>query len=42
MPQRFSIKLVSNFTINIKANSLHDVKYEKRENYQSNQGYYVY
>lgn len=31
-----------NFTINIKASSLHDVKYEKRENYQSNQGYYVY
>lgn len=31
-----------NFTINIKAGSLQDVKYEKRENYQSNQGYYVY
>ncbi len=31
-----------NFAINIKANSLRDVKYEKRENYQSNQGYYVY
>ena len=31
-----------NFIINIKASSLHDVKYEKRENYQSNQGYYVY
>ena len=31
-----------NFSINIKASSLHDVKYEKRENYQSNQGYYVY
>lgn len=31
-----------NFTINIKANSLHDVKYEKRENYQSNHGYYLY
>ncbi|MBR6331120.1 MAG: LPS-assembly protein LptD [Bacteroidales bacterium] len=31
-----------NFVINIKASSLHDVKYEKRENYQSNQGYYVY
>ena len=31
-----------NFVINIKASSLRDVKYEKRENYQSNQGYYVY
>ncbi len=31
-----------NFTINIKASSLRDVKYEKKENYQSNQGYYVY
>ena len=31
-----------NFSINIKASSLRDVKYEKRENYQSNQGYYVY
>ena len=31
-----------NFVINIKASSLHDVKYEKRENYQSNKGYYVY
>ena len=30
-----------NFAINIKAGSLRDVKYEKRENYQSNQGYYV-
>lgn len=30
-----------NFVINIKAGSLRDVKYEKRENYQSNQGYYV-
>lgn len=31
-----------NFAINIKASSLRDVKYEKRESYQSNQGYYVY
>ena len=31
-----------NFIINIKASSLHDVKYEKRAPYQSNQGYYVY
>ena len=31
-----------NFAINIKASSLRDVKYEKRENYQSNQGYYLY
>ena len=31
-----------NFSINVKASSLSDVKYEKRENYQSNQGYYVY
>ena len=31
-----------NFSINIKASSLRDVKYEKRESYQSNQGYYVY
>ena len=31
-----------NFAINIKAGSLRDVKYEKRESYQSNQGYYVY
>ena len=30
-----------NFMINIKASSLRDVKYEKKENYQSNQGYYV-
>jgi len=30
-----------NFMINIKAGSLRDVKYEKRESYQSNQGYYV-
>ena len=30
-----------NFVINIKASSLHDVKYEKKENYQSNQGYYL-
>ncbi|MBP5547594.1 MAG: LPS-assembly protein LptD [Bacteroidales bacterium] len=30
-----------NFAINIKASSLRDVKYEKRENYQSNQGYYI-
>ena len=31
-----------NFSINVKASSLSDVKYEKRENYQSNQGYYLY
>ncbi len=31
-----------NFSINIKAGSLRDVKYEKRESYQSNQGYYIY
>lgn len=31
-----------NFQINIKANSLKDVKYEKRETYQANRGYYVY
>ncbi|MCR4829262.1 MAG: hypothetical protein K5864_07365 [Bacteroidales bacterium] len=31
-----------NFAINIKAGSLKDVKYEKRQNYQSNQGYYTY
>ncbi len=30
-----------NFTINIKASSLHDVKYEKHDYYQSNQGYYL-
>ncbi len=30
-----------NFMINIKAGSLRDVKYEKKENYQSNQGYYI-
>ena len=29
-----------NFVINIKAGSLRDVKYEKRESYQSSQGYY--
>lgn len=31
-----------NFQINIKANSLRDVKYQKRETYQANRGYYVY
>ena len=30
-----------NFMINIKASSLRDVKYEKKESYQSNQGYYI-
>lgn len=30
-----------NFMINIKASSLRDVKYEKKQNYQSNQGYYL-
>ncbi len=30
-----------NFCINIKASSLKDVKYEKRQHYQSNQGYYI-
>lgn len=30
-----------NFCINIKAGSLKDVKYEKRQPYQSNQGYYI-
>ena len=30
-----------NFCINIKASSLKDVKYEKRNPYQSNQGYYI-
>ena len=31
-----------NFVINIKAPSLRDVKYEKKKNYQDNQGYYSY
>ena len=31
-----------NFIINIKAPSLSDVKYEKKKNYQDNQGYYSY
>lgn len=30
------------FQINIKADALHDVKYEKRQNYQENSGYYSY
>ena len=30
------------FQINIKADALRDVKYEKRESYQENQGYYSY
>ncbi|MBP3763823.1 MAG: LPS-assembly protein LptD [Bacteroidales bacterium] len=30
------------FQINIKASALHDVKYEKRQQYQENQGYYSY
>ncbi len=30
------------FQINIKADALHDVKYEKRQNYQENNGYYSY
>ena len=31
-----------NFVINIKANSLKDVKYTKQQSYQDNQGYYTY
>lgn len=31
-----------NFIINIKASSLKDVKYEKRQSYQDNRGYYSY
>lgn len=31
-----------NFVINIKAESLRDAKYEKRQTYQDNQGYYLY
>ena len=31
-----------NFVINIKANSLKDVKYQKQQSYQDNQGYYSY
>lgn len=31
-----------NFTINIKASSLKDVKYEKRKSYLDNEGYYSY
>lgn len=31
-----------NFMINIKAPSLSDIKYEKRKDYQDNQGYYTY
>ena len=31
-----------NFQINIKANSLKDVKYTKQQSYQDNQGYYTY
>lgn len=31
-----------NFQINIKANSLKDVKYTKQQSYQDNQGYYSY
>ncbi|MBP5536070.1 MAG: LPS-assembly protein LptD [Bacteroidales bacterium] len=31
-----------NFSINIKADSLKDVKWEKRQPYQDNQGYYTY
>ena len=30
------------FQINIKADALRDVKYEKRQQYQENQGYYSY
>ena len=30
------------FQINIKADALHDVKYEKRQSYQENNGYYSY
>lgn len=30
------------FQINIKADALHDVKYEKRQTYQENSGYYSY
>ena len=30
------------FQINIKADALRDVKYEKRKNYQENNGYYSY
>ncbi len=30
------------FQINIKADALHDVKYEKKKNYQENSGYYSY
>ncbi len=30
------------FQINIKADALHDVKYEKKKNYQENNGYYSY
>ena len=30
------------FQINIKASTLHDVKYEKRQHYQENNGYYSY
>ena len=30
------------FQINIKADTLHDVKYEKRQSYQENNGYYSY
>ncbi len=30
------------FQINIKADALHDVKYEKRKSYQENSGYYSY
>ena len=30
------------FQINIKADALHDVKYEKRQSYQENSGYYSY
>lgn len=30
------------FQINIKADALRDVKYEKKQNYQENQGYYSY
>ncbi|MBQ9472915.1 MAG: LPS-assembly protein LptD [Bacteroidales bacterium] len=31
-----------NFSINIKADSLHDVKWEKKQPYQDGQGYYTY
>ena len=30
-----------NFTINVKAGMLHDLKYNKRNSYQDNQGYYT-